>query len=226
MSAEIYKNKIPIFSIEGLEFSYKGKPDKKVLNGLNLNLYPGQSLGLRGANGSGKTTLFRCITGLEKSDAGIIRLERNIIKNEKDFYELRKQVGYVLQDADDQLFFPTVLEDISFGPINLGYDAEEARKIAQETLAIVGLSGFEDRVSWHLSGGEKKLVAIAAIFAMRPQALLLDEPLNELDENAAKKVTQVIKELNCAKIIISHDLNFLKDVTDEILTLTDGKLRL
>lgn len=211
-----------IFSVRNLLFSYDSQ--KKQLDGLSLALFSGESIGLCGANGAGKTTLFRCISGLSIPQAGEIRLGAKIMRSEKDFYELRRHVGYVLQNSDDQLFFPTVLEDLAFGPLNLGLSAEEARTRAQESLDLVGLSSYGERLSHHLSGGEKKLVALASILAMQPKALLLDEPLTGLDEEAQIRISDIVSRLDCAKLIISHDQNFLNRVCDRKLLLKKGKL--
>lgn len=217
---DIRKN--AIFSLENLSFSYAH--GHAVLKNINLALFPGQSIGLSGHNGAGKTTLFRCITGLETPQSGTIRLGDRLIK--KDFTVLRRNVGYVLQDADLQLFFPTLLEDLTFGPLNLGFSPSEALQRAKETLDLVGLAGYEERITYNLSGGEKKLAALAAILAMKPKAILLDEPLNELDERASARMTKVIKDLDCSKIIISHDRAFLQDVCSTRLSLKNGELEL
>lgn len=218
LARDVRKN--AIFSLENLSFAYT--PEHPVLKNINLALFPGQSIGLTGSNGSGKTTLFRCITGLEMSQTGSIWLGEQEIK--KDFTALRRKIGYVLQDADLQLFFPTVLEDLAFGPLNLGLSRKDALQRARETLELVGLAGYEERITYNLSGGEKKLAALAAILAMKPKAILLDEPLNELDENASARMTGVIKNLSCSKIIISHDPVFLQTVCATRLRLKNGGL--
>lgn len=193
----------PIIALENVAYA---TPDgKSVLNGVNLELFPEQTVCLRGKNGSGKTTLFRCLTGLNKIAGGEIRHEGKPARSNSDFEALRRDVGYVLQDPDNQIIFPQVLEDVSFGPINLGFLPKEAEAAAREALAAVGLSGFEERLGHELSGGEKRLAALAAILAMKPRALLLDEPLNELDDEACARVCEVIAKIKCAKIIVSHD---------------------
>lgn len=213
----------PLLAIENLHFAWPGAP---VLRGAHLTLHAGQSIGLQGANGSGKTTLFRCITGLLKADNGAIRLHGRLMQTEQDFVGLRREVGFCLQNAEDQIIFPTVLEDVCFGPLNLGMSAQEARKRAQETLTGLRLAAFGNRLTHRLSGGEQRLVALAGVLAMRPQALLLDEPLNELDESAALRVTEIISKLPCAKIIVSHDASFLREVCATRLRLVNGKCEL
>lgn len=145
-----------IFSLEQVEVTYTDtRGPRRVLQDVSFALAPGQRTGLYGPNGSGKTTLFRCITGLVRPSRGLVRFHGKILHDEKDFHALRCKVGFVLQHADDQLFFPTVLEDVAFGPLNLGFSAAEAEEQARATLQRLGLSGFEQRLTHHLSGGEK-----------------------------------------------------------------------
>lgn len=217
------RDQAPLLKIENLFFSYgKARP---ILDNLDLELWADQTVGLVGANGSGKTTLFRCLTGLEKIGSGIIRLNGKKVATERDFALLRRQVGYLLQNSDDQLIFPGVLEDVAFGPLNLGFSADMANAIGRECLALVGLDGFEDRLTHELSGGEKKLAALAGILAMRPVAVLLDEPLNELDEMAQERIGDILAGLSCAKLIISHDGHFLRRICNGIVRLEKGHLR-
>lgn len=145
-----------IFSLEQVEVTYTGtRGPRRVLQDVSFALAPGQRIGLYGPNGSGKTTLFRCITGLVRPSKGLVRFHGKALHDEKGFHALRCKVGFVLQHADDQLFFPTVLEDVAFGPLNLGLSAAEAGEQARATLQRLGLSGFEQRLTHHLSGGEK-----------------------------------------------------------------------
>lgn len=146
-----------IFSLEQVEVTYTGtRGPRRVLQDVSFALAPGQRIGLYGPNGSGKTTLFRCITGLVRPSKGLVRFHGKALHDEKGFHALRCKVGFVLQHADDQLFFPTVLEDVAFGPLNLGLSAAEAGEQARATLQRLGLSGFEQRLTHHLSGGRKK----------------------------------------------------------------------
>lgn len=213
----------PLLKLERLSCAYPGSPERLVLRDVSLEVRDGEKFGLVGANGSGKTTLFRCVTGLSKS-GGSIFLNSRRVETEKDFQYLRGLVGYVLQNSDDQLIFPTVMEDLVFGPLNLGLSPEEARARAEATLLELGLAGYEERISWNLSGGEKKMVAIASILAMRPRMILLDEPLNELDEKASARVRETIAALDRAAIVISHDMDFLEELGARIIRLKDGTL--
>ncbi|MDE7370954.1 MAG: energy-coupling factor ABC transporter ATP-binding protein [Desulfovibrio sp.] len=216
----------PLLDIRGLSFAYAGGgAARPALHDVSLTLKPGQRLGLYGPNGSGKTTLFRCITGLETPQKGEIFLHGAPMRTEKDFRVLRRAVGYVLQNADDQLFFPTVLEDVAFGPLNLGLAPGEARARAEETLASLGLADHADRLAHRLSGGEKTLVALATVLAMRPEALLLDEPTTGLDADARERIIEVLNGLTTARIVISHDWDFLERVAGEIWGMDKGRLQ-
>ena len=216
----------PLLAIRDLCFAYAGGgAGRPALRDVCLTLRAGQRLGLYGPNGSGKTTLFRCITGLETPQKGEILLHGAPVRTEKEFRSLRRAVGYVLQNADDQLFFPTVLEDVAFGPLNLGLSSGEARARAEETLASLGLAEYAERLAHRLSGGEKTLVALATVLAMQPEALLLDEPTTGLDADARERIIGVLNGLSTARIVISHDWDFLERVADEIWGMDKGVLR-
>ena len=211
-----------IINLTGLSFSYSA--DKPVLDHLSFHLHRGDRIGLVGPNGSGKTTLFHIILGLLKPYSGTVELFGRQAKEEKDFREARKKIGLLFQDPDDQLFSPTVLEDVAFGPLNLGKSPEEARDIAMKTLARLDLSGFKDRITYKLSGGEKRLVSLATVLAMDPEVLLLDEPTNGLDEETEDKITNILKKLELSYIFISHNFDFLSKTTDRIYTISKGKI--
>lgn len=214
-----------IFSLEQVEVTYTGtRGPRRVLQDVSFSLAPGQRIGLYGPNGSGKTTLFRCITGLVRPSKGLVRFHGKALHDEKGFHALRCKVGFVLQHADDQLFFPTVLEDVAFGPLNLGLSAAEAGEQARATLQRLGLSDFEQRLTHHLSGGEKKLVALATVLAMDPEALLLDEPTNDLDQDARQRLIDILCDLPTARLVISHDWDFLSRVCGEYRTIREGHL--
>lgn len=163
-----------------ITFSYGEEP---IVLDFSTTIMRGEKVGIIGPNGCGKTTLFHLIMGLLKPQSGTLLYKGTALENEKDFRILRQEVGLLFQDADDQLFSPTVLEDVAFGPLNLGAAPAEAKYIAQQTLTDLGLIHLEKRITHHLSGGEKKLVSLATILAMRPRALLLDEPTNNLDRS-------------------------------------------
>lgn len=177
-----------------------------------------------GPNGSGKTTLFHLIMGLLKPLSGKIEIFDAPVETEDDFRTVREKIALLFQDADDQLFSPTVLEDVAFGPLNLGKSQNEAKDIARNTLNYLGLSGFEDRITYKLSGGEKKLVSLATVLAMEPEALLLDEPTSGLDDKTRSRLQQVLVDLDLSYILISHDFDFLQDITDAIYVLKNGNI--
>ncbi|HSG27072.1 MAG TPA: ABC transporter ATP-binding protein [Candidatus Krumholzibacterium sp.] len=208
--------------LTGVEFSHE--EGGEVLSGLDLSLRAGQRLGITGHIGSGKTTLLHVIMGLLRIGAGTIEIFGKHMSEEKDFAAVRGRVGLLFQDPDDQLFCPTVLEDVAFGPLNQGIPRQEAIAISVATLASVGLEGFEDRITHHLSGGEKKLVSLATVLAMRPQVLLLDEPLTGLDPDSSARVVSILASLDQGMIVVSHDRRLLETLTGSILTISGGRL--
>ena len=209
-----------IFALEGAAFAYDSSQGaREVLKGLDFSLRPGQCIGLYGPNGSGKTTLLRCITGLSRLSAGRVLFHGAPVEDEAGFHKLRCAVGYVLQNADDQLFFPTVLEDVAFGPLNLGMGADEARDCALDTLKSLGMASFADRLTHRLSGGEKKMASLAAVLAMKPEALLLDEPTGGLDMASQERLCGLLKSLDVARVTISHDWDFLAEVSESFCTI-------
>jgi len=218
------KEKETIIKLVDLSFTY---PSGRayVFNKLNFNFFKGERIGLVGPNGSGKTTLFHLIMGLLLPTEGEIEIFRKERKIENDFVEVRERIGLVFQDPDDQLFSPTVAEDIAFGPLNLRKNRQETEKILKETLETLGLAGFEDRITYNLSYGEKRLVSLATVWAMQPEILLLDEPVIWLDEKTIEKIVQILNSNpHLSYIIISHDKNFLKKTTDYIYEMDNGKI--
>lgn len=226
MPEPTFSTPMEIFRLEELSFAYTqdGENAHDVLHDVTFSLCQGQHVGLYGPNGSGKTTLFRCITGLLRPQHGRVYFHQHLVENKAHFHALRCHVGFVLQHADDQLFFPTVLEDVAFGPLNLGMTENAARERALETLRSLGLVGFENRLTHRLSGGEKKLVSLAAVLAMRPEALLLDEPSNDLDASARERLMHILHEIPTARITISHDWEFLASVSQTFITIDQGHL--
>ena len=204
----------PLIYIQDLTFAYPGA-SQPVLQDFNFELLPGQHLGLVGPNGSGKTTLLSLIMGLLRPQAGRIVIFGQEVKKEKDFIEVRQKVGLLFQNADDQLFCPTVLEDVAFGPLNQGKSPAEAVAISRETMAHLGLAGCEDRVTYKLSGGEKRLVSLATVLAMQPQILLLDEPTTGLDEPTKHRLIHILQDLTIPFIIVSHENDFLHHTVQE-----------
>ena len=194
-----------------------------VLNNLSFAIED-KRIGIIGPNGCGKTTLLHLMVGLLNPDKGELRFDGKTVSTKADLRELRKEVGFLFQSSDDQLFSPTVIEDVAFGPLNLGFSAKEAKDIALKTLDDLGLSGFEERITHRLSGGEKKLVALATILAMRPKILLLDEPTNNLDPKTRSHLIEILQGLDLYQIIISHDWEFLSHTTSILYKIDHGHI--
>jgi cobalt/nickel transport system ATP-binding protein len=211
-----------IINLTDISFSYHG--GSEVLDKLNLQFSRNEKIGLMGPNGCGKTTLFHIIMGLLKPLSGKIEIFGKPAKKEKDFIDVRRRIGLLFQDADDQLFSPTVLDDVAFGPLNLGKSKDEAIDIARKTLGFLDLTGFEDRLTYKLSGGEKRLVSLATVLAMEPEILLLDEPTTGLDEKTKTKIKKTLCELDLSYILISHEFDLLSEITDSIYTMKNGKI--
>ena len=213
-----------MIEIENLCYGYS--QNEKIFNGLNFTFQKGKRIGLVGPNGAGKTTLFYLIMGLLKPNSGRIIIFDRERKDEKDFVEVRQRIGLLFQDADDQLFCPTVEEDIAFGPLNLGRSHYETRNIVSETCRILGLEGFESKIIHRLSGGEKRLVALATVVAMNPEAYLLDEPTAGLDEATTQRLLKHLKEYASTYIIITHDHEFLKMAVDKVYRIKKDRVEI
>lgn len=212
----------PVIQLDEVSFAYTS--GRVVLDKASFSLHRGERLGLQGANGSGKTTLLQLIVGLHKPAAGCINCFGSPRMTEKDFREVRKRVGLLFQDSDDQLFCPTVQEDVAFGPLNLGKTRAEARELVRSTLELVTLCGYEERITYKLSGGEKRLVALAAVLAMQPEVLLLDEPLTGLDEAHEGRITEILLGLPQTMIVVSHNAAFLSRITTRNVRLYQGRV--
>lgn len=195
------------------------------LDGLTFHLHHGEKLGLFGPNGAGKSTMLHILMGLIKPDHGEVELFGTPMSDAKAYEEARLKIGFLFQNSDDQLFCPTVLDDVAFGPLNQGLSQNDAAERASEALKTVGLSGFEERVPHRLSGGEKKLVALATILAMQPEVLVLDEPTTGLSPEAKNRLVEILNNLDMARLVVSHDMDFLNDTTDRLLAMREGKVR-
>lgn len=207
--------------LSNIRFKYNALP---VLNGIDLVVDPGDRIGLVGPNGSGKTTLCQIIMGLLTPDSGEVEIFGKKRTREAEFAEVRGRIGFLFQDADDQLFCPTVLEDVAFGPMNLGKSPEQAKRIVAATLHSLRLDDLADRITYQLSGGEKRLVSLAAVLAMEPEMLILDEPTSGLDEDTTERLVEILTRSNLTYLLISHDREFLKRTADKILEIKDGMI--
>ncbi len=211
-----------LIRMEDVRFVYEG--GRTVLDGASFELRNGERTGLVGHVGSGKTTILHLIVGLLKPRSGLIEVFGKRRREERDFLEVRLKAGLLFQDPEDQLFCPTVLEDTAFGPLNQGKSREEAIAVSREVLGMLGLDGFEDRITHHLSGGEKRLVSLATVLAMKPDVLLLDEPVTGLDPESAGRITAILHALPQAMLIVSHDRAFLESVTMRSVRVEGGRL--
>jgi cobalt/nickel transport system ATP-binding protein len=212
----------PAISITGLTYTYPGGPT--ALEGVSFVVEAGESVGLVGPNGAGKTTLFLCLSGVLPVRPGMVRLAGLDPADPAERRRLPAAVGIVFQNSEDQLFNATVFDDVAFGPLNLGLPADEVRRRVAESLGRVGLTGFEPRVPFHLSGGEKRRVALAGVLAMRPDILLLDEPSMHLDPRGRREFIRLINDLPGTKIIAAHDLELILQTCRRALVLDGGRL--
>jgi len=214
-----------LLRLTDIAFTYPGSRDP-VLDGLGFVLGTDQRIGIIGPNGRGKTTFLHVCVGLLRPERGEIAFKGHPLgRREKDLLRMRKSIGLVFQNPDDQLFCPTVLEDVAFGPLNLGLDRDRAAEQARWALQLVDMPGYEDRVTHKLSGGEKKALSLATIVAMQPEAILLDEPSTGLDPDSREHIVHVLNELPQSLVIVSHDWDFLARSTSELFTLDQGCLQ-
>ena len=210
-----------ILEVKDLSFSYLN--GAQIFNQANLSVFSNDRLGLWGPNGSGKTTFFRLLTGLDKAQQGEILFNGKLCATKKDFEALRLKVGLVLQHPDDQLFFPEVIEDVAFGPLNQGLTQQEAKEKSVKILEKLGIAHLAHSLSFKLSGGQKKLVTLASVLSMDPEMLLLDEPTNGLDTKSRERLIDVIKEIEVPMIIVSHDPDVLRLTANRFETIEEGK---
>ncbi|MGD9014509.1 MAG: ABC transporter ATP-binding protein [Candidatus Omnitrophota bacterium] len=211
-----------VIQIEDLSYVY---PDgNKVLQGINLDVFQGETLGVIGPNGAGKTTLLLHFNGLlNGNDATRVRV-LSLDINKQNLQEIRKVVGFVFQDPQDQLFMPTVYEDVNFGPTNLGWDKDKVRESTHQALEEVTLLDKASHLSHHLSLGEKKRVSIATVLSMKPEILVLDEPSANLDPAARRHLIDLLKRLSVTKIIAGHDLELILELCNRVVVLDRGMI--
>ena len=215
---------VPLFALDRIRFSRrKGGPSLLAEASLRLGL--DERIGILGKNGSGKSTLLHISAGLLQPDSGRVFYEGGPCRTEKDFIQARKKLGYLLQQADDQLFCSSILEDVAFGPYNLGHSAAESEAKARAALQEFGLEHLADCNGQRLSGGEQKLAALASILVMDVSLLFLDEPTNNLDEQSRALLLSILERYNLPALIVSHDLPFLLATCTSFRLLEDGVLK-
>ncbi|MEU8243147.1 ABC transporter ATP-binding protein [Actinoplanes missouriensis] len=210
--------------ITGLHFSY---PDgREALRGVDLRLAQGERVALLGPNGAGKTTLVLHLNGILHGGAGRVEISGLPVTpgDRAAIAEIRRRVGIVFQDPDDQLFMPTVAEDVAFGPSNLGVRGTELADRVDEALAAVGMSAHRDKVPHHLSFGQRRRVAVATVLAMRPEILVLDEPSSNLDPASRRELAEILESLPVTVLMVTHDLPYALELCPRAVILDDGRL--
>ncbi|KKG13009.1 ATP-binding protein [Methanosarcina sp. 2.H.T.1A.6] len=217
---------IPILEVKDLCHRYPHL-DSNALDNINLKVFKGERVAVLGANGAGKSTLFKHLNGILRPLSGEVLVKGETV-TKKNVRMCREAVGIVFQDPDDQVLAPSVEEDIAFGPINMGLSREEVETRVKEALEMVGLTGFEDRAPHHLSGGQKKLVAIAGILAMRPEVIVLDEPTAGLDPLSSARILELImkmnRELGITLLLSTHDVDVVPYFAERVFVLHHGRL--
>ncbi len=213
------KNKY--LSINNLSFTY---PDgHKALDNINLSLEDKGRLGILGPNGAGKTTLILHLNGILGSLDGSIEIN-NLDFTEENIFKIRKRVGVVFQDPDDQLFMPTVLEDVMFGPKNFGFSIEDARINSIKALEQVKMIDYVNKPPHHLSFGQKRKVAIASVLASEPELMVLDEPSSNLDPASRRELIEILKKLDISIILVTHDLPMALEICERSIILNNGRI--
>ena len=210
-----------LIDIRGLRFQYDD--GTVALDGVDFQLYPGETVAIFGANGSGKTTFVLHLNGL-LTGSGTITI-CGMAVNKQNLAQVREKVGVVFQDSEMQLFMSTVLEDVAFGPLNLGLSREEASDRAFHALEQVGMSNCAGKAPYHLSAGEKKRVAVAGILAMRPEILVLDEPTTFLDPPGQRSLIELFESLPQAKILVTHDVECARALAHRAVFFEKGRIR-
>ena len=215
-----------MLEVKNIKYSYNS--DYQALKGVSLKVEKGEMVALLGKNGAGKSTLFLHLNGIYEPDEGKVFIDGEELKyDKKSLLKFRQKVGIVFQNPDDQIFAPTVEEDVAFGPLNLGLSMEEVQDRVEEALDRVGMSGFEKTAPHHLSGGQKKRVAIAGILAMKPEIMVLDEPTAGLDPQGVTNLVKLLKELNDEGITIvisTHEVDLVPDYANRVFVLVGGEL--
>ena len=212
----------PSLEIKELAFAY---PDgNQALYGVNLSIQKGERVALLGPNGAGKTTLVMHMNGIHPTSHGSIHVAGELVdsKNKESIKQIRSKVGIVFQDPDDQLFMPTVGEDVAFGPYNMGLRGAELNRVVDEALELVGMSEFKDRPPHHLSFGQRRRVAVATVLAMKPEILILDEPSSNLDPASRRELADILRSLDITIVMVTHDLPYAFELCERSVILSGG----
>ena len=217
-----------VIQVQGLNYSYG--ESRAVLADVEFEVADGERVALVGPSGAGKSTLLMHLNGLlpdqlPRDTERVSVVVSDVPVRKSSVAEVRRLVGFVFQDPDDQLFCPTVREDVGFGPLNLGLPRDEVLRRISESLELVGLSGFENRSTLQLSTGERKRVCLAGVLACQPEVLVLDEPFANLDPRARRSLVQILREFPGAQVIATHDLEFVVELCDRVIILDDGDVK-
>lgn len=210
-------------SLEVLGLSYVYPDGHQALHDVDLHVHHGERVALLGPNGAGKTTLLLHLNGIFRPAAGTVRVAGLDITDES-LMEVRRRVGIVFQDPDDQLFMPTVGQDVAFGPANFGVEGEELDRRVTEALGAVSMVDALERAPHHLSYGERRRVAIATVLAMRPEILVLDEPTSNLDPASRRELIDVLRGLPITQLLVTHDLPFALELCPRALVMDEGRI--
>ena len=209
----------PVLDVRGLAFAY---PDgHQALFGVDLHVHRGERVALLGPNGAGKTTLVLHLNGILAAGAGSVAVSGLPVAKD-NFPEIRRRVGIVFQDPDDQLFMPTVRQDVAFGPANLGLEGDELEARVQHALEQVGMAAYADRPPHHLSFGQRRRVAVATVLAMEPEILVLDEPSSNLDPASRRELADILRSLDVTVLMVTHDLPYALELCPRSVVLSDG----
>ena len=210
-------------SIEIKDLYYKYPDGYEALKGIDLTLHKGQSLGIVGSNGAGKSTLLLQLTGINRPSSGKIEIN-SLEVNKNNLAKIRKDIGFVFQNPEDQLFTTSIYEDVAFGPKNYKLSKQEVDKRVTESLEKVGILELKNRAPYRLSGGQKNLAAIATAISMEPSILIMDEPTSALDPKARRKLINLLNSFDYTKIIASHDLDMILDTCERTIVLKNGQI--
>ena len=211
-----------LIGLESVHFAYPAA--EELFHDLSLTVRRGERVGIVGANGSGKTSLFHLIMGLHEPASGTLTVCGRDVRTKADYAFVRRKVGFLFQNSDDQLFCPTVRDDVAFGPLNLGLSEAEADQVVHETLSGLDLWDYAGRITHRLSGGEKRLVALATALAMQPDVLLLDEPANGLDPRTTRRLIALLGRIGRTQVISSHHMEFVRATCERVVVLAGGRI--
>jgi cobalt transport protein ATP-binding subunit len=212
-----------LLSVTGLRYAYHGTHE--ALKGVSLSIGKGEKVALVGPNGAGKSTLMLHLNGIlrdKNKDPNIVISGMPMTKENLPY--IRAKVGVVFQNPDDQLFSPTVFEDVAFGPLHMGYEEDEVRRRVEHALSLVGMSTYADRLSHHLSGGEKKRAAIATVLSMDPDILVLDEPSAALDPRSRRSLIELLQELPITMLVSTHDMLMVREIFPRMIIMDHGEI--